>query len=1184
MNAVRFAPIRTVAMGVAAVLLTSIIIFSPTPALATECTISGTSGDDTLQGTEDNDFICGGDGNDVINGLGGDDTILGGAGNDTISGGEGVDTIFGGAGNDTIAGDEGNDIISGGGRWNGLVASGNDALFELGGNDTVLIADGNDSIAGGDGDDTIRGDQGDDTILGGDGNDKIAGENGADRVSGGDGDDSITGGHDSDRLSGDAGDDTITGGDAADYLDGGDGNDTLSGGKDDDSLLGGNGDDSLAGEDGNDILAASAGDDTIVGGAGADILMGGPGTDILSGSAGDDTLAGGTGNDMLGGDEGDDVCDGSTGTNTFTNCESETQSQEPDVEDLSDLDLDRMPDDVELRYGSNPAVMDTDGDGLRDDQEFIVVTDPTLTDSDANGITDPNDDADQDGRSNIAEFTDGTDPLVADSDTDGLNDGKEATAGTNPLLADTDADRSSDADEITLGTDPLIADGDKDGVLDGDEQVVRTVTFPESGASLQVTGAASSILGVALRSPADTDFAGIVGLRAPPVEVVTTEPIAGTLTLSFDTEGLAADAKLAVLHFDEATGMFDTPPNQYIDLTRGIATVTTDHFSPFVVVDINEFNAIWAKEITTPRPGGPGQRVDVVLALDSSGSMSDNDRSGLRKVAAKKFVDALLPGDRAAVVDFDSGYRVTQTLTADRSSVKNAIDQIDSNGGTDLSAAMQGGLGELNQHGATANKRVIVMLTDGDGGYQTRYTTQAVDSRTTVYTVGLGRGTNTALLDQIATATGGRFYLVDNASELEETFGTIGGDIGAPDTDGDGLADAAETGGMRTNLGTVVKTDPNQRDTDADGLSDGEEMGVIGSGHRYGAGTAFKFISDPTKVDTDGDGLWDAQEGETETGARIKDSDGDGLNDLTELEEGFDPLSFDGDSDSFFDDQEKARGTDPFVYDFDLLGNVHSAASGYAFGDAWDTDWARALNVNTNVASNGWYFVGQMVSGLLFVGDLRDMVYGVGTGQWLNAGFALLAFIPFVGDAARIVQSAIRFALKSTIAVFNAVPFIRLLPKAQAQQGLKLLAQLPGARLTRDIAAGGRALPVANFDIAKGTWKGNVVRSIGRDAAQKKALQGDLDELVRLRVNGAVITDVRVNQTQVAFGGKRVGINRPDLQYTMNGKRYYVEYDKPRCKNMTTSRRGDAHLQRILNNDPGIAIAQITLNLVGACE
>ena len=57
--------------------------------------------------------------------------------------------------------------------------------------------------------------------------------------------------------------------------------------------------------------------------------------------------------------------------------------------------------------------------------------------------------------------------------------------------------------------------------------------------------------------------------------------------------------------------------------------------------------------------------------------------------------------------------------------------------------------------------------------------------------------------------------------------------------------------------------------------------------------------------------------------------------------------------------------------------------------------------------------------------------------------------------------------------------------------------------------------------------------------------------------------NVRVNQQQVtARNVRRVGINRPDLQFDYGGRRYHVEYDTP------TSGRGPSHQLRTTSNDP----------------
>jgi hypothetical protein len=102
------------------------------------------------------------------------------------------------------------------------------------------------------------------------------------------------------------------------------------------------------------------------------------------------------------------------------------------------------------------------------------------------------------------------------------------------------------------------------------------------------------------------------------------------------------------------------------------------------------------------------------------------------------------------------------------------------------------------------------------------------------------------------------------------------------------------------------------------------------------------------------------------------------------------------------------------------------------------------------------------------------------------------------------------------------------------------------ARLPRDIAVN----PTAPRPLD------TTGRSIGR-ASHNRALQADIDALPR----GA--EDIRVNQQQVNALGQRVGINRPDLQYTLNGQRHYVEYEGP------DNPRGAAHEARIKANDPG---------------
>lgn len=68
----------------------------------------------TLTGGNGRDSLSGGSGNDTIDGGNGRDSLLGGAGNDSITGGNGRDVLDGGDGNDTLTGGRGKDSVTGG--------------------------------------------------------------------------------------------------------------------------------------------------------------------------------------------------------------------------------------------------------------------------------------------------------------------------------------------------------------------------------------------------------------------------------------------------------------------------------------------------------------------------------------------------------------------------------------------------------------------------------------------------------------------------------------------------------------------------------------------------------------------------------------------------------------------------------------------------------------------------------------------------------------------------------------------------------------------------------------------------------------------------------------------------------------------------------------------------------------
>lgn len=92
-------------------------------------------------------------------------------------------------------------------------------------------------------------------------------------------------------------------------------------------------------------------------------------------------------------------------------------------------------------------------------------------------------------------------------------------------------------------------------------------------------------------------------------------------------------------------------------------------------------------------------------------------------------------------------------------------------------------------------------------------------------------------------------------------------------------------------------------------------------------------------------------------------------------------------------------------------------------------------------------------------------------------------------------------------------------------------------------------------------------RPISPSPGQNAQLQRDIEYLDKLGAE-----NFRVNQQQVTFrDGQRVGINRPDLQFDYQGRRYSVEYDSP------TSGRGPGHQSRLTANDPEAEVILIII-------
>lgn len=122
-----------------------------------------------------------------------------------------------------------------------------------------------------------------------------------------------------------------------------------------------------------------------------------------------------------------------------------------------DADKDNICDIFEVvLFNTDPDSSDTDGDTISDYDEIVKTnTNPTKKFSFDSSTSDADYDSDGDKLTNLEEIKYGTNPLIIDTDNDGLSDYDEIYKyNTNPTIFDTDGDKLSDGDEIILQLDP----------------------------------------------------------------------------------------------------------------------------------------------------------------------------------------------------------------------------------------------------------------------------------------------------------------------------------------------------------------------------------------------------------------------------------------------------------------------------------------------------------------------------------------------------------------------------------------------------------------------------------------------------------------------------------------------------------------------------------------------------------
>jgi VWFA-related protein len=178
--------------------------------------------------------------------------------------------------------------------------------------------------------------------------------------------------------------------------------------------------------------------------------------------------------------------------------------------------------------------------------------------------------------------------------------------------------------------------------------------------------------------------------------------------------------------------------------------------------------------------------VSMCVVIDSSGSMKDKYTRVV--AAASALIKASNPDDEVCFVNFNDLYYKDQGFTDDLGKLEEAMERIDTHGGTAMQDALSATIDYVKAEGKH-DKKVIVMVTDGVDNSSSKVTLEDLlktvrDTEVLIYSIGLlseeergERKKAERALNNLAEVSGGFAYFPKDLQEVEDITPRIAHEI-----------------------------------------------------------------------------------------------------------------------------------------------------------------------------------------------------------------------------------------------------------------------------------------------------------------------------------------------------------------------------------------------------------------------